>query len=322
MTTATHRPAYVLPLRRDRDADLTELSAYLRWLSARAEVVVVDGSAPRWFERHRRAWGEVVAHVPPDRDLRCANGKVAGVITGLRLVRAEKVVIADDDVRYDGETLAAAAAALDDADLVVPQNYFRPAPWHCRWDTARSLLNRALAHDYPGTLAVRRTAFHRFGCYDGEVLFENLELIRTVRARGGTVRYLRAPLVRRLPPDVRTFLSQRVRQAYDSFAQPWRLAAELTILPAAVAAARRGGRVLAGGVVAAVLLAEAGRRRAGAAAVYPADSALWVPLWLAERGVCSWLAVGTRMVHGGVSYRDGRLRVAAHSTARLRDRVT
>ncbi|WP_410586313.1 hypothetical protein [Amycolatopsis sp. lyj-23] len=57
MTTATHRPAYVLPLRHDRDADLTELTAYLRWLSGRAEVVVVDGSAPRWFERHRRAWG-------------------------------------------------------------------------------------------------------------------------------------------------------------------------------------------------------------------------------------------------------------------------
>ncbi|WP_410586312.1 glycosyltransferase [Amycolatopsis sp. lyj-23] len=158
-------------------------------------------------------------HVPPDPDLRCVNGKVAGVITGLRLVRAERVIIADDDVRYDGETLAAVAGALDGADLVVPQNYFRPTPCHCRWDTARSLLNRAFAHDYPGTLAVRRTAFHRFGCYDGEVLFENLELIRTVRARGGTVRYLRSPLVRRLPPDVRTFLSQRVRQAYDSFAQ-------------------------------------------------------------------------------------------------------
>jgi hypothetical protein len=58
------------------------------------------------------------------------------------------------------------------------------------------------------------------------VLFENLELIRTVRAGGGTLRYLRSPLVRRLPPDARTFLSQRVRQAYDSLAQPWRLAAE------------------------------------------------------------------------------------------------
>jgi hypothetical protein len=315
MKTATERPAYVLPLRCEDDTDLI---GYLRWLSARAEVVVVDGSSPPWFERHRSAWGHLVAHVRPDPDLRCANGKVAGVITGLRRVRAERVVIADDDVRYDDDSLAAVTAALDGADLVVPQNHFRPTPWHCRWDTSRSLLNRALGHDYPGTLAVRRAAFHRFGCYDGDVLFENLELIRTVRARGGRVRYLRSPLVRRLPPDVGTFLSQRVRQAYDSLAQPGRLAAELAILPAAVLAARRGRRTVAGGVAAAVLLAEAGRRRAGGAAVFPADSALWVPLWLAERGVCSWLAVGTRVVRGGVAYRGGRLRLAAHSIARLR----
>jgi hypothetical protein len=307
--------AYVLPLRFEGD---TDLAGYLRWLSDRTEVVVVDGSSPPWFERHRAAWGHLVAHVRPDPDLRCVNGKVAGVITGLRRVRAERVVIADDDVRYDDATLTAVTGALDDADLVVPQNHFRPAPWHCRWDTARSLLNRALGHDYPGTLAVRREVFHRLGCYDGDVLFENLELIRTVRARGGRVRYLRSPLVRRLPPDVRTFLSQRVRQAYDSLAQPGRLVAELAILPAAVVAARRGRGALAGGVAAVVLLAEAGRRRAGGAAVFSADSALWVPLWLAERGVCSWLAVGVRILRGGVAYRGGRLRVAAHSVAQLR----
>jgi hypothetical protein len=138
-----------------------------------------------------------------------------------------------------------------------------------------------------------------------------------VRARGGRVRYLRSPLVRRLPPDVRTFLSQRVRQASDSLAQPVRPAGELVIVPAAAVGARRGRGVLAAGVAAVVLPAEVGRR-AGGAAVFPADSALWVPLWLVERGVCSWLAVGTRLLRGGVAYRGGRLRVAAHSVARLR----
>ncbi len=47
----------------------------------------------------RRAWGHLVTHLPPDPDLRCVNGKVAGVVTGLRHVRARRVVIADDDVR-------------------------------------------------------------------------------------------------------------------------------------------------------------------------------------------------------------------------------
>ena len=318
--TSAQRPGYVLPLRCEHDADLTGLTDYLRWLRTQAEVVVVDGSAQPWFERHRRAWGSLVTHVAPDPDLRCANGKVAGVITGMRRVRARKVVIADDDVRYDVLALTAVVHALADADLVVPQNYFRPAPWHCRWDTARSLLNRALGHDYPGTLAVRRAAFLRLGCYDGDVLFENLELIRTVRARGGTVRYLRSPLVRRLPPDARTFLSQRVRQAYDSLAQPWRLAAELAIVPAAVVALHRGKGAFGRCLAAAVLVAEAGRRRAGGRAVFPADGALWTPLWLAERGVCSWLAVASRVLRGGVEYRGGRLRVAAHSVTRLRAR--
>ncbi|GAB2794762.1 glycosyltransferase [Amycolatopsis magusensis] len=316
MIEVDSRPGYVLPFRREHDEGLTELTAYLSWLSRHAEVVVVDGSAQPWFDRHARAWGHLVEHCRPDPELRCANGKVAGVRTGLRRVRAARVVIADDDVRYEPHELAAAVRLLEHSDLVVPQNYFRPLPWHCRWDTARSLLNRAFGHDYPGTLAVRREAFHRLGCYDGNVLFENLELIRTIRARGGTVRHAPALLVRRLPPDSRVFLSQRVRQAYDSFAQPARLAAELAILPVAAALARRGGA--AGmALVSAVAAAEAGRRRAGGTAVFPADCPLWVPLWLAERGVCSWLAVALRLLRGGVAYRGGRLEVAAHSDFRL-----
>ncbi len=46
---------------------------------------------------------------------------------------------------------------LGGADLVRPQNYFAPAPWHARWDTGRILLDRAFASDYPGTLGVRRS---------------------------------------------------------------------------------------------------------------------------------------------------------------------
>jgi hypothetical protein len=67
---------------------------------------------------------------------------------------------------------------------VVPQNYFDPLPWHAAWDSARILLNRGLGMDYPGTLAVRRAAFLSAGCYDGDVLFENLELMRTLRSDG------------------------------------------------------------------------------------------------------------------------------------------
>jgi hypothetical protein len=83
---------------------------------------------------------------------------------------------------------------LGEADLVRPQNYFAELPWHARWDTARSLLNRVFSGDlefpigdFPGTLAVRRRALLATGGYDGDALFENLELMRTVRAAGGRV---------------------------------------------------------------------------------------------------------------------------------------
>jgi hypothetical protein len=147
-------------------------------------------------------------------------------------------------------------------------------------DTGRALLNRALAADFPGTLAVRCTTFEAARCYDGDVLFENLELMRTVRAFGEKIQYARDVFVRRMPPDAEVFPGQRTRQAYDSRSR----CGELLLLPsAAMAVARRSTFVLAATVLITVAVPEAGRRRRGALAVYPPGSALWAPLWLAER---------------------------------------
>ncbi|BCL13406.1 glycosyltransferase [Micromonospora sagamiensis] len=320
-TTATVRLAlsYVLPLRWSDDVGLGELTGYLRQLATRVEVTVVDGSPPEVFARHAAVWRGLVRHVPPDPALRGANGKVTGVLTGVRLAGHEHVVIADDDVRYDEAGLRAVHRLLGRADLVRPQNYFDPMPWHAYWDTGRILLNRSLGADYPGTLAVRRSTFLAMGGYDPDVLFENLELIRTVRAYGGTEAAPADLYVRRLPPAARHFLGQRVRQAYDDLAQPVRLAVFLAVLPALGAAvvARRPGPVL-GAVAATVALAEAGRRRAGGTRVFPAGAALTAPLWVLERATCSWLALGQRVLFGGVRYAGTRIRHAAHSPRTLR----
>ncbi|MCC3281835.1 glycosyltransferase [Arthrobacter caoxuetaonis] len=82
----------------------------------------------------------------------------AAVLTGIRHARTETLVIADDDVRYTADSFRRVADLLQSADVVRPQNNFSDLPWHARWDTARSLLNRALGADYPGTLGcgVRR----------------------------------------------------------------------------------------------------------------------------------------------------------------------
>ncbi|SDS42988.1 Glycosyltransferase like family 2 [Friedmanniella luteola] len=324
------RLEYVVPLRWGPGTDAGELTGYLQRLSRDVDVTVVDGSAPEVWERHHALWADWVRHVPvgawPGR-----NGKVAGVVTGVRLARHELVVIADDDVRWTAAQLARAADLLVGADLVRPQNYFHPLPWHARWDTARTLVNRALGADHPGTYALRRSTFLVMGGYDGDVLFENLELSRTVRAAGGTEVTAPDLLVRRVPPEAGHFWGQRVRQAYDDFGQPARLATEASLLPAAALLVggcracsprlrRWSRRGLAAEALLPVALAEVGRRRAGGRAVFPADTPLFAPLWIAERAVCVWLAVGRR-VSGGMPYAGRRLVTAAHSTAALRRRL-
>ena len=64
-------------------------------------------------------------------------------------------------------------------------------------------------------------------------------------------------------------------------------------------------------LLAAIALAEAGRRRDGGRAVFPASATLMTPLWLLERSIAAWLAVGARLVLGGMPYRGGILSRAA-----------
>ena len=328
--------SYVVPVRWHDGEQRAGLTAYLAEIAPRCdEVIVVDGSPEEVFAANAAAWGGFVTHVAPLPDERWLMGKVSGVRSGVRLASHERIVIADDDVRYDPEALRRTAALLADHDLVRPQNYFSLLPWHARWDTARTLLNRSLGRDYPGTLAVRRSRLLDAGLYDGDVLFENLELIRTVRAAGGREA---APLdlyVARVPPSSAHFWGQRTRQAYDDFALPLRMGLWLAVLPLLALnrrhrpadgtkvplyggnSARRRGFGLAAAAFS-VAMAERGRRRGGGAAVFPATSSLLAPLWVLERGVCAWLAVLQRLRFGGVRYGDAVIPRAAHSQRQLR----
>ncbi|WP_171027241.1 glycosyltransferase family 2 protein [Pseudarthrobacter sp. NamB4] len=323
---------YILPLRWTDDADLPELVAYLRHLTGWIAVTVVDGSPPALFERHRALFPPAVRHIRPEAGTepgrepgpapRGGNGKVAGVMTGVRAASAELLVIADDDVRYTRESLAAVVHHLGWAEVVRPQNYFDSLPWHAWWDTSRTLINRAWSDDFPGTLGVRRSALLATGGYD-PVLFENLELIRTIKAAGGRERILPDLFVARRPPKARHFLKQRVRQAYDNFAQPRRLAVELALLPLLVGAAclpaRHRRNALLGLAAAPAVAAEVGRRRHNGTAVFPLGAVPFAPLWALERAVCMWIALGYRLA-GGVPYAGTRLKTAAHPQAELRRR--
>lgn len=316
--------SYILPLRWDADEGRHALARYLREVATHCvEVLVIDGSPPNVFAANSRAWGSFVKHLPPDPDVASmAMGKVGGVLTGVRRAGGEALAIADDDVRYDRRALGRLLELLGVFDLVRPQNYFAPLPWHSRWDTSRTLLNRALGADYPGTLGVRKSTMIAMGGYDGSVLFENLELIRTVEAYGGRTIAEMDLYVRRIPPSILQFWEQRTRHAYEDFAIPVRMALWLSVLPMlAVAVVQRRRAYICASAIGTMLVAERGRHRSGGDRVFPLGSSLLAPGWVLERGVCAWLALARRVRHGGIRYRGTTIGIAANSRRAIRRRL-
>ncbi|MGI8610625.1 MAG: glycosyltransferase [Candidatus Dormibacteria bacterium] len=316
----TTEGAYVVPISQPRSGGLQDLPAYLRTLTGEVQVIVVDGSPSEVFASHAELLPDGIAHIPVDPGVATPMGKVGGVLTGLRHARAARVIIADDDVRYTVSNVRRMLALLDEYDVVRPQNYFSPTPWHALWDGSRSLLNRAVGGgDWPGTLGVRRQLLLSAGGYRGDVMFENLELVRTVLAAGGRELVAGDLYIARRPPSAQHFWNQRVRQAYDELARPWRMALFLAVLPLlAVTTAMAGWAVPVIVAGLAIAVAEGGRRRYAGTPYFPRLTSAFAPIWLVERGVSAWLALGRRFLRGGIMYRGQRLRAAASSEAELR----
>jgi hypothetical protein len=305
---------YLLPYKTGAGEDFAELAAYLLGLAEVVdEVIVVDGSGDELRAAHENALPGITVVAPA---MVTPMGKVGNVLTGLERAQHDLVVIADDDVRYARHQLERIVSLLENADVVRPQNYFDPLPWHARFDTARILLNRMTGGDWPGTLGVRRSKVVPGG-YAGDVLFENLELVRTIVARGGREVLALDLIVRRVPPETAHFRGQQVRQAYDEMARPARLAISCAVAPVCLLLALIAPKLLAGAAAASVALAEAGRRRAGGRAYFPASSALLAPVWLVWRSLCSWAALGA-WHRGGARYRGTRLRRSATPMRELR----
>jgi hypothetical protein len=313
--------SYVLPIKWDGDQPLDELTAYLEYLSPHTDLIVVDGSNSANFEKHNQVWSTFGKHIAPYENFKFLNGKVNGVLTGLMEAKNFHVIIADDDVRYNLEQLSEMNQLLNDNELIVPQNYFDPCPWHAQWDSSRSLLNLAFAHDYPGTLAVQRDFILRLGGYDGNVLFENLELIRTIKAGNGKILQRSDLFIRRLPPSAKHFWSQRVRQAYDDYAQPARLGFFILLMPVSIALATYSLWFIVIQVIAAILIAEIGRRRFGGTQVFSAKCSFFSPIWLLERGICTWIALLQKLLRGGVVYNHSVIKVAANPIWKIRRRL-
>jgi glycosyl transferase family 2 len=304
--------AYLLPLRRAKFCS-TEAAGWRTYFDtlrrAGCEIIVVDGSPPETFAAHAAVFASAVSHVPVDRRFGYLNDKVNGVHTGVALTQQEKIILADDDIRYTPETIAKVVALLDRFEVVRPQNFLHPLPWWAKMESARMLINRATLRtgDYPGTCAFRRSAFLRVGHYDGDVLFDNEEIIRHFAEKGATIHYAIDLFVQKLPPRFRKWLEQRPRQAYEDFGLRVKTFLFLSLLPLLVAVTVwfgfRGGAIYAGVVaVISFLLALLGFLRGQARKVMSLSPCFFAPLWVGERTISTYVAVYWYFAYGGYPF--------------------
>jgi hypothetical protein len=331
--TEAFRCTYILPIRRVRPLreDTDDLAQYFRDLAhAGCEVVVVDGSSPEVFAEHHRAWRDVCRHVIVDPKYKYLNGKVNGVHTGVDLANFESIVLADDDIRYTSEDIGRVYDLLNRHEMVRPQNYLSPLPWWGRTEAARMLINRGVLKtgDYPGTCAFRRSTCLRVGHYDGDVLFDNEEIVRHFVLNGAEVCYALGLFILKRPPAFRKWMEQRPRQAYEDFEMRAKTLVFMSLLPIGITLDLvNGARAVLGFLsfvsVSAVLLACRGLWRNKAYKSFPAYVILYAPLWVLERALSVYWALYWRMAHGGYPFGErllvkgtGRAWVAARACMR------
>jgi Glycosyl transferase family 21 len=308
------RCTYLLPIRRTKfsPGEAEELGSYFRALNdAGCDVLVIDGSSTAVFQEHDDAWRAVCRHEGVDRSFGCLNDKVNGIHTGVRIASFEKIVLADDDIRHSAAEIDRVCESLDDFDVVRPQNFLRPLPWWARMEAARMLINRATLRtgDYPGTCAFRRSVMLRVGPYDGDVLFDNEEIIRHFARAGASISYATNLFVRKRPPLMRKWVEQRPRQAYEDFGLRAKTAIFLTlpILAAWVGVAWGSRALLAyllGVAIVAICLAAAGWFRGIASGYFPISVCFFAPLWILERSLSTYWALYWHFAHGGYPFGD------------------
>ena len=95
------------------------LASYLEMLTqAGCEALVIDGSPPEVFARNEDVLREVCLHRAVDRSYGYLNDKVNGIHTGVALATCQKIVLADDDIRYRSESLMKVVKLLENFSVV------------------------------------------------------------------------------------------------------------------------------------------------------------------------------------------------------------
>lgn len=292
------RCTYLIAIRRDHEpaGDLRDLASYLSTLAvAGCEVIVVDGSPSCLFESNSRTLRWVARHVAARPRHRNFCGGIDLVRAAVDLSNSEKIIVADENVRYSTEAIDTICTLLDTHEVVEPQDYFEPLPWWSGIEAGRMLVHRGVEPlpDHGATFGLRKSSVRGLrgidvGWWNGD------DPVRRLASLGAEVFSACEVFVRRLPPAFTAWLSERPKQADDDFAMPAKTAFFLALLPVAALLAAFGGIRLTGGYAGAIVfgsVALAIRGRGGAAPFFPLRACLCAPLWMAERSISVYWAL-------------------------------
>jgi hypothetical protein len=304
----------IVPIRRVRfqPQEARTLGNYFKSLSMiGCEVLVVDGSPSEVFAEHDQLWEAYTRHFKPDPKFTFLNGKVNGIHTGVELASSEYIIVADDDIRYTASNVNRMCRLLSEYEVVRPQNFISPTPLWARLENARILINRGVLRtgDYPGTCGFRRSTMLRVGPYDGDVLFDNEEMIRHFAVQGATIKYALDFFILKRPPTFKKWIEQRPRQAYEDFGMWLKTVAFMSVLPFVITLLVFRGLqttlVFAALVSAlAIGLCVMGLVRTSAFRVFDISTPLYAPVWILERAISVYWAIYWRVRYGGYPFGD------------------
>jgi hypothetical protein len=148
----------------------------------------------------------------------------------------------------------------------------------------------------------------RVGHYDGDVLFDNEEIVRHFRLHEANICYARDFFILKRPPLFGKWIEQRPRQAYEDFVMRAKTLFFLSLPPVFVITYLFAGwwwaLVFADFLAFGAMITAARGLKDGAARFFPAWVILYAPLWIAERAFSTYWALYWRFVHGGYPFGD------------------
>jgi len=147
---------------------------------------------------------------------------------------------------------------------------------------------------------------HRVGHYDGDVLFDNEEIVRHFALQGANIKYARDFFILKRPPSFTKWLEQRPRQAYEDFVMRAKTVAFLSVLPLVLALGFVSVGAAMSFVIAislvALLLCYRGLLSDRAYKFFPLSSPLYSLLWVFERSLSVYWALYWRARYGGYPF--------------------